>query len=376
MVVCNMDPVIPRPPEPPLGGFLHSKASQSVRSKRSSQGFRLVESNNDDTGSVYSIYKQKIDSMFESDSIYQTKNSVQARIERMFTDVAIDNGIPLTEIGCHSFSVDYLGSVPLQEKVTSLAGLQQPLKELYFAYKKNTKHKQPLSGRLEISAGGLKVLYQGEKGNESEKKTFSSSRLMFFCLFRSVGDLEQLNSFPTIAVWSAVKFVLHEDSRLSYAFLPLITDPDNVDKQQLFRLLDANEQKYITTEMHSPLFAVVMRKIGVQKQLECHGFVCQTSEDAIVIAATLYKSLMSHMKTKEKRPKNRNGVTCMSVASSAFNENSSNAAAPVRPPRKKRSSTSSMTSDRDFEVKFQPPTPLETWKPRTCSSFRKIDISQ
>lgn len=88
------------------------------------------------------------------------------------------------------------------------------------------------------------------------------------------GDLEQLNSFPTIAVWSAVKFVIHGGGgggATTYAFLPLITDPDNLDKRTLFRALDDNEKKYISKETHSPLFAVVMRKIGVHKQLECHG---------------------------------------------------------------------------------------------------------
>lgn len=74
----------------------------------------------------------------------------------MFTEVAIDNGIPLNEIGCHVFSVDYLGSVVLKEKVTSLLGLQQPLRELYLEYKRSCK-REPMSGRLEISASGLKV---------------------------------------------------------------------------------------------------------------------------------------------------------------------------------------------------------------------------
>lgn len=98
-----------------------------------------------------------------------------------------------------------------------------------------------------------------------------------------------------------------------------------------------------------------MRKIGLQKHLECHGFVCQTSEDAIVIAATLYKALMTHMKCKEKKPKNRNGVTCMSVASSMYNDvslsnNKNQNQVPIRPPRKKRSSVSSVTSDRDIDL--------------------------
>lgn len=230
-------------------------------------------------------------------------------------------------IGVHVFSVHYLGSTPLQSKVTSLSGLQTPLKELYFAYRKNFRHKNVLTGRLEISKSGLKVRYKGDKG-----------------------DLEQLNPFPTIAVWSAVKFVVQPSERekeLSYAFLPLITDPDNIDRHALFKTLEPADKKHILSNSentHSPLFAVVMRKIGIAKQLECHGFVCQTSEDAIVIAATLYKSLMSHMSrqshTDNKKLKNRNGISCMSIASSISPD------APTRPPRKKRS-TSSMSGDSD-----------------------------
>lgn len=69
-----------------------------------------------------------------------------------------------------------------------------------------------------------------------------------------------------------MKFVVNEKHNTSYAFLPLITDPDNMDKKTLFRSLGENEKKYISRgSHHSPLFAVVMRKIGVQKQLECHG---------------------------------------------------------------------------------------------------------
>ncbi|XP_030755134.1 uncharacterized protein LOC115881683 isoform X2 [Sitophilus oryzae] len=307
-------------------------SSRSVTSQKSN-GFRLRENghnnspnnmNNDDAGSIYSIYKQKIDSMFESDSS-TSHNSVQAKIEKMFSDVAKDSGLLPTQIGVHTFSVDYLGSIPLQDKVNSLSGLQKPLRKLYFSYKKLVKNKKTLSGRLEISPQGLKVQYQGQSG-----------------------DLEQMNSYPSIAVWSAVKFVIQETTGncLSYAFLPLITDPDNMDKQALFKNLEDNEKKYITKEEHSPLFAVVMRKIGVQKQLECHGFVCQTSEDAIVIAATLYKSLVHHMKHKEKRFENKNGVTtCMSTTSSTIVDKTG-ASVPVRPPRRKRSSaTSSVCSD-------------------------------
>lgn len=59
--------------------------------------------------------------------------------------------------------------------------------------------------------------------------------------------------------------------------------------------MTAADKRRLSSGLHSPLFAVVMRSSGVPKRLECHGFVCQTPEDAIVIAATLYQSLMAHM---------------------------------------------------------------------------------
>lgn len=72
MVMCSMDNV-PRPPVLPTGGRL--EAVPEMGSLRSSPGFRLLD--DQDNGSVYSVYKQKIDAMFESDSSSNTKNSVQ-----------------------------------------------------------------------------------------------------------------------------------------------------------------------------------------------------------------------------------------------------------------------------------------------------------
>lgn len=56
----------------------------------------------------------------------RVSNSVQAQIERMFTDVAKDTTT------C-SFPVRCLGSMPLKDKVTSLSGLQDPLRQLYLS---------------------------------------------------------------------------------------------------------------------------------------------------------------------------------------------------------------------------------------------------
>ncbi|XP_045503132.1 uncharacterized protein LOC123700064 [Colias croceus] len=334
----------------PVGGFhLGGREDEGRAPSVSSLSLykQKIDALFDDTRSVTSLHgtdvgrrdskislPQDSKTIFEDENDYcenkikKINNTVQDRIEKMFADMAGETR-PFEGIGVHVFNVHYLGSTPLQSKVTSLSGLQTPLKDLYFAYRRNYRHKSTLTGRLEISKSGLKVRYKGEKG-----------------------DLEQLNPFPTIAVWSAVKFVVQdtdkEPNEQSYAFLPLITDPDNIDRQALFKSLETSEKKYILSHnenTHSPLFAVVMRKIGVAKQLECHGFVCQTTEDAIVIAATLYKSLMSHMSRQghadKKTLKNRNGVSCMSTASSLPAND-----IPVRPPRKKRS-TSSYSGDSD-----------------------------
>lgn len=86
-------------------------------------------------------------------------------------------------------------------------------------------------------------------------------------------------------------------------------------------IYSASDKRRLSSGLHSPIFAVVMRSLDVQRQLECHAFVCQSPEDAIVIAATLYQSLMTHMDTsqtrKSRKPRNQNGVSCVSIASSS-----------------------------------------------------------
>lgn len=67
------------------------------------------------------------------------------------------------------------------------------------------------AGHLEICATGLRVrLTNGREANTT--------------------------SFHNIAVWSAVKFIVSATEG-GAAFLPLITDPENIDKSSLFRPL-------------------------------------------------------------------------------------------------------------------------------------------
>ncbi|GAB0088659.1 uncharacterized protein DMENIID0001_031220 [Sergentomyia squamirostris] len=355
MVTCKVDTL--------------SKMNRTRRGSSSSSGFRLLGENCDTMSSISrnSIHKLKIDLMFDdSKSIISHRfddrasvrdrkgssihgssfrgsvcssgrnrefsreyreskrigNVVQAQIERMFTDVAKD------ATSCN-FSVRCLGALPLPNKVTSLQGLQEPLRQLYLS---GAGHGNQNAGTMDICAKGLRVRLTN-------------------------GREPMLTPFHNIAVWSAVKFVVSA-SEGGAAFLPLITDPENIDKSTLFRPLSAADKRRLSSSLHAPIFAVVMRSAGVPKQLECHAFVCQSPEDAIVIAATLYQSLMAHMGPSEKprRPKNRNGVSCMSIASSSVTNKLSIAQKsvshrsippPMRPPRKKRSATSSLSGESD-----------------------------
>ena len=86
--------------------------------------------------------------------------------------------------------------------------------------------------------------------------------------------------------------------RHRFAFLPLISDPEGREKSRLFHDLDTETEVELAADApHPPVFACVMRKQGSHsshKQLECHGFVCNTSEDAIIIAANLYQVCKHH----------------------------------------------------------------------------------
>ncbi|XP_037814964.1 uncharacterized protein LOC119605755 isoform X1 [Lucilia sericata] len=223
--------------------------------------------------------------------VQRISNSVQAQIEQLFTDVAKD--------ATSSFPVTCLGSLPLKDKVTSLQGLQEPLRELYLREINDEKQN---AGTLDICATGLRV-----KTNNSHNNLNNDS---------------SITPFHNIAVWSAVKFTVSQEDG-GAAFLPLITSPENIDKSTLFQPLSPLEQKRLANNQHAPIFAVVMRSAGMPKVLECHGFICKSTEDAIVIAATLYQSLMahvssnSHRSTKRRTPRNQNGVSCISIASSS-----------------------------------------------------------
>ena len=86
-----------------------------------------------------------------------------------------------------------------------------------------------------------------------------------------------------------------------FAFLPLISDPEGRDKSRLFHDLESETEVELAADNpHPPIFACVMRRQGSHKQLECHGFVCNSSEDAIIIAANLYQVRTTSILFKKK----------------------------------------------------------------------------
>ncbi|XP_049840096.1 uncharacterized protein LOC126284886 [Schistocerca gregaria] len=399
MVKCGDEPLLVPPPKAAAMAAT-SKAAPAVGvgvDQEPTYCFRLQEEAPDRdrdsaaSTSVYSIYKQRIDQMFDetrsqmSSSACRTttsysccqqeerrrrreeggsrrpriSNSVQARIEKMFADMAEASGAaaaagastagppPPAGAGSGRFPVEYLGAVPLRDKVTTLNGLQQPLADLYLG--RHHRDGAGGAGWLEICAGGLRVEARGR---------------------------HWLTAFPSIAVWAAVKFVRRRrGADAQCAFLPLIADPDAVDRDALFRPLPASAGAYAERLGHAPVLAVVMR--GGRRQLDCHGFVCERAEDAVVVAAALYQALVAHLQRegagRHRQPTSRlDGVSYAPAASSvagsseaapsalsAASEPADPAAgreppplpAPVRPPRKKRSSVSSASEDGEDAIK-------------------------
>ncbi|KAI5724398.1 uncharacterized protein LOC103515981 [Diaphorina citri] len=267
-------------------------------------GFHLNPMSQDresDTGSMMSKYK--IDLMFtinkkdvkgkdilgDKGEDVQIENKVQEKIDQMFKEVALNDMM-------RNFFVDYLGSIQLNsDKVQSLETLQDPLKKLYISYKKEKQMKVAnKKSVLEITKNGLKLSY----GNK----------------------LEQMNSFSTICVWASVKLItrphgVNKEFGLEYCFVPLVADYKNNNIK--FIKLNQNESYLFpknTYHDNIPIFVVVMKKMCATKILEAHAFICNSNEEAINIAANLYKTLLLTTNKNKSKIRQKNGITsCMSV---------------------------------------------------------------
>lgn len=303
----------------------------------------------------------------------KNKNTVQEKIEKMFAEISsseLDTDASMeSAVASNKYHVQYIGCAGLSGKISSLEGLQKPVRDMYFGYRESWERhyvqqdeaRRDFSGLLEISAAGLTIRYRDELGKV----------------------VHQTNPFPSIAVWAALKYVCRRrspptttttvtgTSDYEYAFLPLIADPDGSDKAPLFRDVDAGDRARLDAAGdHAPVFTVVTRKAG--KRLECHGFACETENDALLMAANLYGALVAAMSSvaaaaaaaeeagddttgglpttapvTRRVIRQRNGFTSMSsTAGSSVGgaDVAPPALPPPRPPRRNKKSSSSTAS--------------------------------
>ncbi|CAK9800546.1 hypothetical protein ANTQUA_LOCUS2494 [Anthophora quadrimaculata] len=268
----------------------------------------------------------------------RVNSAVQARIEAMFASVEAESGTP-GECAAAILPVKYMGAAPVGGRVASVRGLQEPLRQLLERIEGSVR------AELEVSRRGL--------------------------TFRTSDASEKINPFRRIAVWSALRLRSKRmpSGELHHAFLPLVGDHEQSQAGEerhadLYRTMRGLKT---TADHYPPIFAVVMRRPGANRVLECHAFACETEEDAVAAAATLYRALLADLDANRRRPRHANGVGCMSLASvaSSVREASpnsrigarmsilqaetaiSNPSHPVRPPRTKKTSVCSSIIEDD-----------------------------
>ncbi|XP_012063036.1 PREDICTED: uncharacterized protein LOC105626344 [Atta cephalotes] len=271
----------------------------------------------------------------------RVNSAVQARIEAMFASVEAESGTP-GECAAAILPVKYMGAAPVGGRVASVRGLQEPLRQLL------ERIEGCVRAELEVSRRGL---------------TFRTSEVC-----------EKNNPFRRIAVWSALRLRCKRipSGDVHHAFLPLVGDQDQGQTMEdkhadLYRTMRGLKSE---VEFYPPIFAVIMRRPGAARLLECHAFACECEEDAIAAAATLYRALLADLDANRRRPRHTNGVGCVSLASvvSSVREPSLSsrisymlpppprptAPHPVRPPRtKKISVSSSVTEDEGGKLSLQ-----------------------
>ncbi|XP_076761337.1 uncharacterized protein LOC143429571 isoform X1 [Xylocopa sonorina] len=286
-------------------------------------------------GGVSTMNSNHVDDI-GADEQRRVNSAVQARIEAMFASVEAESGTP-GECAAAILPVKYMGAAPVGGRVASVRGLQEPLRQLL------ERVEGSIRAELEVSRRGL--------------------------TFRTSETCEKNNPFRRIAVWSALRLRCKRapSGELQYAFLPLVGDQEQSQTGEekhadLYRTMRGLKTP---VDYYPPIFAVVMRRPGANRLLECHAFACETEEDAVAAAATLYRALLADLDGNRRRPRHANGVGCVSLASvaSSIREPSPNnrinartsipqteaaratPSHPVRPPRTKKNSVSSSVTE-------------------------------
>lgn len=183
------------------------------------------------------------------------------------------------EDSSRSFFVRYLGCTRFQSKAKQrgLKALQQPLLDLYSAARRKGEsqrsvHPLALTQRLDVSHYGL-VVAEALEDPETGRAVTAVTRV--------------ITPAANIVLWAAMRFSARLAKRRSIgaAFVPLACSEDVVDRSWYLAL--SAKRRFLVGLAHPPVFACLFRQVAAPSTWECHGFICASAEDALLICSSL-----------------------------------------------------------------------------------------
>lgn len=183
------------------------------------------------------------------------------------------------EDSSRSFFVRYLGCTRFQSKSKQrgLKALQQPLLDLYSAARRKGEsqrsvHPLALTQRLDVSHYGL-VVAEALEDPETRRAVTAVTRV--------------ITPAANIVLWAALRFSARLAKRRSIgaAFVPLACSEDVVDRSWYLGL--SAKRRFLVGLAHPPVFACLFRQVAAPSTWECHGFICASAEDALLICSSL-----------------------------------------------------------------------------------------
>ncbi|XP_065287721.1 uncharacterized protein [Dermacentor albipictus] len=183
------------------------------------------------------------------------------------------------EDSSRSFFVRYLGCTRFQSKSKQrgLKALQQPLLDLYSAARRKGEsqrsvHPLALTQRLDVSHYGL-VVAEALEDPETRRAVTAVTRV--------------ITPAANIVLWAALRFSARLAKRRSIgaAFVPLACSEDVVDRSWYLGL--SAKRRFLVGLAHPPVFACLFRQVAAPSTWECHGFICASAEDALMICSSL-----------------------------------------------------------------------------------------
>ncbi|XP_076334020.1 uncharacterized protein LOC143238022 [Tachypleus tridentatus] len=177
------------------------------------------------------------------------------------------------------FRVRYLGSVlfPTRRKKVNMRTLQKPLLDLYTKSRRRGEdqrsvHPLALTQHLLLSDYGL-VVAENEKDQETGSREAVVTKV--------------ITPISGIIIWASVRFHTKILKRRMFgaAFVPLACSDAVMDRKSYVQL--AKKHRFLVSLTHPSLFVCFLRGVGSLKSVECHAFVCASTEDAMTVCSSL-----------------------------------------------------------------------------------------